>query len=310
MAEIAIKAKSVGQWQQDDIVDAFCECCIAINALQRICFAQTHQRVLSAAVEGIIPVDHVSQDYLEMTSQLRFERLSKTRGKVTRLSDGNEIEFDDGVKFAQHDGREVHMAMGPVIARKIKAAQYPIFGSPGNEIWYGGRMSHDDAVVSSVWDAVETKTPERRTDTQHTQWQFGSQDKRSNLVLLSVPFDYPEQAKLQESQFETDHNGDYKWTTTNEDEAVDIHWGQEAPDDERSWDQVTVAKRRNQINEPDSLLAAVGISRADVQNPNIEIDKRDVMIPLDDLTGFYDKVTEAPRERFEANRVSGPVGIH
>jgi hypothetical protein len=47
-----------------------------------------------------------------------------------------------------------------------------------------------------------------------------------------------------------------------------------------------------------------------VQNPNIEIDKRDVMIPLDDATGFYDKVTEAPRERFEANRVSGPVGIH
>ena len=303
MGEIAVKAKTVGKYEEDDIVDAFSEKRIMVNNLQLICFKQNTQRQLSNAVNGIIPLGDIAQTYLEKTSQFKFERIGDKKGKITRLSDGNEIEFDSGVKFTQHNGKEVHMDLETVIAKKKKAAQFPMFGEEGLGVWYGGSTTYEDAALNDIWTDVETKTPERKADNKNIRWPFGNMEMKNNACLITVPFSNSEIANLLEPLYEIDENGDFKWVSYNPDESESVFFGQDAPIDGKSWDRVVVKKRRNQLWDADELYASLGISRADIRNPNKVIDKRNEMVAINDADGFKNKSNGLKRKPFKENRV-------
>jgi hypothetical protein len=113
--------------------------------------------------DGLFDPGDVLEDWFEATSEFKFERLNKTEGRITRLSDMNEITFTTKQPFVQHDGKTVQMDMDSFLARRKRSLAgpggrgKPIFGTPGNEYWYGGRSSREHANLDVAWLAIENK---------------------------------------------------------------------------------------------------------------------------------------------------------
>jgi len=112
---------------------------------------------------GLYDAGDVLQDYLEATSKLRYERLNATQGRVTRLSDLNQITFTTNTTFVQHDGKAVQMDLDAYVKRRRATLAgpggrgRPLFGSPGTEVWYGGSKFQDHTVLDTVWASIESK---------------------------------------------------------------------------------------------------------------------------------------------------------
>ena len=112
---------------------------------------------------GLFDAGDVLEDWFEATAEFKFERLSASEGRITRLSDMNSIEFTSNQPFQQHDGRTVQMDLDLYLKRRKATLAgpggrgKPIFGTPGNEYWYGGKSSREHANLDVAWQAIENK---------------------------------------------------------------------------------------------------------------------------------------------------------
>ena len=112
---------------------------------------------------GLFDAGDVLEDWHEATSQYKFEKLSGSEGRITRLSDMNAIEFTSNQPFQQHDGKTVQMDMNLYLARRKATLAgpggrgKPIFGTPGNEYWYGGKSTREHSNLDVAWQAIENK---------------------------------------------------------------------------------------------------------------------------------------------------------
>lgn len=117
------------------------------------------------AANGLYPLGDAAEDYQSITKEFKFERLSQNEARVTRISDGDQITFQSNVPFIDHTGRSASMDIPLFVQRMVATAASPggrgkpVFGTPGNEVWYGGRTNTSSPRMDLVWAAIELKTP-------------------------------------------------------------------------------------------------------------------------------------------------------
>ena len=176
-----------------------CRCGVA----QGICFAKAvvagSRQVARLNSDGRYDDTDVAKDYMEATHQFRFERTGDLTGKIVRLSDLDEITFNSNETFVQHDGKAVQLDLKRTVARIIETLVSsggrgkPLFGTPGLEVWYGGRKDESHAKLDVVWAAIEAKTAFVEND-EVTGATFSSYRK---VLTISVDdFDDAESAVL------------------------------------------------------------------------------------------------------------------
>ena len=158
---------STGSYEDGDILSAVPWRKVRQERAEGLCFAKAiidGNRKVDRLVNGLYPAGDIAEDYLSTTSQFKYEKLNSTQNRVTRLSDNDEIIFENNVPFVQHDGKTVSMDMGLFLKRRkstlngIGGNGRLIFGTNGNEYYFGGRTDTSNANLDIVWTAIESKT--------------------------------------------------------------------------------------------------------------------------------------------------------
>jgi hypothetical protein len=163
-----ITPAQLGSYEDGDIMSAVPWRRVRQERAEGLCFAKTiidgKRRIARLNSNGNYDPGDILEDWFEATAEFKFEKISSTQGRITRLSDSNEIVFTNDEPFTQHNGKTVHLDIDRFINRRKKAlaadggAGRPIFGTPGSEYYYGGRTTASHDTLNSVWQAIETKT--------------------------------------------------------------------------------------------------------------------------------------------------------
>lgn len=103
------------------------------------------------------------------------------------------------------------MALDEFIRRRLKHTRHAIYGTPSNEIWYGGRTDYSQSAVDQVWDEIETHSPRQRTERVHTLWPFGRLDIRHMLAVRMEAMTDDQANRMVAPQYKMDDNGEFVW---------------------------------------------------------------------------------------------------
>ena len=182
MSELMLKVQNGTGYKDGDCLHGFTDCRIQCASAQNVLFKKdpTTNNNERADAEGLIPENDASQDFYEQTHQFKFQRTGKNTATVTRLSDNNTISFESNKPFVQHDGKTVQMDIQKWLRKKRDRHRdknhggFPMFGTVGHEIWYGGRTTIDEQRVSNVWTNIENKLQLDRND--YKKWPVGNLD--------------------------------------------------------------------------------------------------------------------------------------
>ena len=265
MAELALKIAAGSGYEDGDVLCAFNRRRIRCTHAQHLCFIKSGDRLSDMDADGIMPVDHVSQDWHEATHEYRFERLSQTEAQIVRLADNAVIRFESGKPFIGFDGTTQQMDIEAFVARKRKAQQFPVFGKLGQELWYGGRIDVSDKALDTVWTAIERKTGRREAESTFQFWPAGVQELKSHLFIPVDEFDDVEA------------------------EALVAPWI-----DEKDPENPVMIKKRIVRGNWRSVLSALGTSEADVLDRTKTVDRRRDVEPLKDAGLLHDKKNARP----------------
>lgn len=178
MAELILKIEPGAGYEDGDVLCAFNRRAIRCCHAQHICHVRQAQRNGS----GLILTTDVARDWYEATHQYRFNRASAT--EVMRT----EIATDASELFGptpNERGEAIDVRL--FIRRRKLKPDHHLFGEDGAEIWYGGNVDTSNARLDRVWTAIETKTPNRRTD--FPRWPMGRLDVRHHLPIRVDEFD-------------------------------------------------------------------------------------------------------------------------
>jgi len=233
MAELLLKVKSdvtpEPSYQDGDIVCAFNNRRVQITHAQHIC----HPWQATATGEGLLPMDTHIQKYFEITHQYKFVR---DGSQVTRITLATEEEED----VSNQMDAALYIARRKAFLAPNGTPQKPMFGTVGQEIWYGGR--NDYTKDTEVWNAIEQHTSEVRGD--YMDWPITSLEKKHFLVVPTVDFS----------------------------DALASQYVEPEVDDSDPENPVTVKKRKRKIDYTKALQIS-GATLAKVNDPNIEVDK-------------------------------------
>jgi hypothetical protein len=241
MAELALKIGAGANYIDGDILCAFNSRRIRCVHAQHIC----HVKNAGGGIGALRDNAHVARDWFEHMRQYRFERVSRTEIKRILLSSMKEVLIDGTPKLI--DGKMQHMDVSLYIVRRLAHKRHKIFGSPGAEVWYGGRTDVSDAKLTLVWNAIETKTAFREVD--FPLWPVGSQDLISHLFVTVDDF--------------------------NEAEADDLVSPELDLTDPK--DPIVVKKRRRYIDWKASIDSA---EHTKIEDKTVSVDLRGTMTPL------------------------------
>lgn len=170
MAELLIKVAAGANYEDGDVLCAF--------NLRRIRCTHAHH-ICHRKFADMRDPNSVARDFYEITHQYRFERVSRTEIKRVTLATMDEVVISNTPTLI--DGKMQHMDVEEYVRRRLRHPNHKVFGEPGKEFWYGGRQDYSSAKVDLVWDAIELKTPNVRTD--FVRWPAGSQELKSHLFL-------------------------------------------------------------------------------------------------------------------------------
>jgi hypothetical protein len=141
MAEVLIKIGNGANYADGDIIAAFNRRCIRSVYAQAIC------HVKHEGPTGRRSLTSLARDFREATHQYRFERIDADRVKRIEIATGLEEVF----------GRE-SIDVELFVRRRLRHSRHSIFGSPGSEIWYGGRQDYNHDSLDAVWSKIAEKT--------------------------------------------------------------------------------------------------------------------------------------------------------
>lgn len=140
------------------------------------------------------------------------------------------------------NGEAIHVP--EFVDRRKKHERHALFGVPGFELWYGGRTDHSPTAMSVAWNAIETKTPRRRSEPEFALWPLGRLDARHHLPIRTDDFDDAEAADLVESI-----------------------QGDEQDDGDGHVFVPVIHKRKSHLRwDTDAILAALGVTAAQVRD--------------------------------------------
>ena len=210
--------------------------------------------------------------FLEKTSTYKFERVNSNDVVRTNLITAEQTTLNTEPNV---DGEYINVFQ--FLSRRLKSARHKIFGSSGNEIWYG--KSRSDVDLDSIWNDIETHTGKLKDN--HNSWNFTDLEKRRFACINTSGRNY-----TGDSFTRVELSGDTVHTRAMP--AIQAP-PEEIPED---YDPVILAKRQWFVPYWD-LTAEFGSSVDDLRNPEIICDGRKQMDErehIDILT--YDKVSE------------------
>lgn len=134
-----------------------------------------HYKHVGFNSDGLRPVGSLPELYAENVWEYRFNRVSKTEVMRTELATSKQsmVEGIDAVAY---------------VRRATQASNHMIFGTTGNEYWFGGRKRPArTADLSIVWAGIEAKTPYREEN--FTRWPFSDYELKGWLAIAVDDFD-------------------------------------------------------------------------------------------------------------------------
>lgn len=120
--------------------------------------------------------DTIARRLREKIYQYEFKRVSTNFIKRTNLWTGESKIIG---KKVDEDGDAMDVPL--FISRRLKHDKHVIFGSPGKEVWYGGKRKIDSDNVDVLWDQIQEHTPYLRKD--HELWPVGNIDCKNHLNI-------------------------------------------------------------------------------------------------------------------------------
>lgn len=264
MAEIVLKvgdaiAGDNKTYQDGDVLCAFTDRHIKCVHAEHIC----HIKTVAFNSDGLNPAGTLPEKFRQRTSQYKFERVSKYEIRRTnQLTQESEILSN----IPNEKGEYIHVPL--YLARRKLHPGHVIFGTEGNEIWYGGRRDVSESIVDAVWNDIETCSEYRKTD--HVLWPLGVDDKRVHLgIKLTNNITEETQARI-----------------------VNIETNKPPGDYPKGEEQQIDRKRRANVQWRDLNLATV----EDIENPSKSIDVRENAQAIGNILLYKNRVTVWPTD--------------
>lgn len=186
MAELLLKVGTVGlepKYQDGDIVCAFND--VAIS--QRHLYIIGHPRLLPP---GHRSVDSSAFDFYSLC-RYKFERVSRT--EVLRTDTTGALPTETFSRTPNANGEQIDVV--EYIRRRLMHPNHLIFGTPGLEVWFGGKPDYAAARLDNVWTAVEAREGLLKAD--HDQFPITETEKRHFLPITIAAFDNAERSNYQ-----------------------------------------------------------------------------------------------------------------
>lgn len=203
MAEVIVNVDQNSTYEDGDILCAFNDRNVQCTHAQQIC----HYQHEGFTTDGLRP-EGKSLAFLDCVYQYRFERVNQDQVK--------RIETDHlGNVLAEETFGKADMDVQQFVSRRLKHAKHRIFGTPGAEIWHGGRSDFSDAAVAKTWDIIQNNSDHRNAagicthcGQDHTLWPMGRLDVRHFLCAQLDNFSEVEAAAMTSEYSATFQPGD------------------------------------------------------------------------------------------------------
>lgn len=129
------------------------------------------------------------------TYQYKWERVSETEIKRTNLVTLSEVVYGSTpVEDPDRPRHMIHCHVAQHFAFRKRTKKMPLFGSPREEVEYGGRINASHAKLDNVWAEIEARTAER--EAEHVDWPFTPRELSRFLAISVDDFDDAEAGEL------------------------------------------------------------------------------------------------------------------
>lgn len=173
-AEIAVKINP-GQSDDGDVLVAINDRRIHAVHAQHIC----HKDKVGFKPDGYREAGTLLDMMLSKTMQYKYERISTMEIRKTNLK-----TFEQNIISDKPNARGEYIDVPLYIQRRLKHPKHLIFGTEGNEYWYGGNTDHSEAAINAIWTEIEARTPKRKVD--HGKWPFTDTELKNFLIIPMV----------------------------------------------------------------------------------------------------------------------------
>lgn len=145
---LAVKIGNHGACKDGDILQGFTTVDAIRVELEHIC----HPRKAGGGVRAHRNSNSVAKDFEEMSYRYRFDRVSKHEVKRLEIDTGEEHIV--GALPVEIDGKQQHIMVDQFVKRRLEHHGHRMYGEPGSEFWFGGRMKRDYETILKIRDHV------------------------------------------------------------------------------------------------------------------------------------------------------------
>lgn len=191
-----VKIGDSASFAEGDILNAFSDNRIRCVHAEHIC-ARTPARKRRRDPESL------SLQFETSVFQYRFQRVGPKAIERVDLQTGEKVVIDDTPRMIEGTLQQIDVAA--YLVRRLSGDNHGIYGERGSEFWFGGPVDLSPANVNKVWDAIEARTPRRRTEAAVKLWPAGAQDLKSHL-LLTLDADITEELAAELESPEVDNS--------------------------------------------------------------------------------------------------------
>jgi hypothetical protein len=174
MAEVLIyvtdEVRPDDQFQDGDVVCAFNHRRIRTCHAQMLCKATRGE-----FTNGIYPSNTPHEQLAALTHEFKFEHVGNEI-KRTVISTGDFEMFQSNQPNASGEYINVDEFVSEIRKRNLS-----VFGSVGNERWYGGNTSDAQVTLDAVWAMIEAETPYREVN--YSRWPLSPEEKAQFLAV-------------------------------------------------------------------------------------------------------------------------------
>jgi len=274
MAELLLKVGDSGRFKDGDIILAHNDARILDVHAQHIC----DPRPVGFNRYGLRTKNGMVEKYLQETAVYRFERISRTEVARVNLLTGQGDIVDDNPNM---HGESIFVEA--FIARQTKFQNHMIFGSPGKEVWYGGRREINDGVIATVWNNIEENTKHRKAD--HRLWPMTEREKMVFLGVSVTDFDNARADELVAPKLKYGFNPHINIAELKKMKKKDAQ--NFLKEHQKTVEENTLHRRKQFVNYRE--IVSTGTVK-DIVNPEKAVDIRDIASPYD--TGAIVKAKE------------------
>jgi len=176
--KVTLTASDHIHYQDGDVIEAFSDVRIAFGHAEMIC----HPDQFGFNSAGLRDRGTLLEMFTAKTSQYKFTRVSSANVERLELASG---EMDVISDRPNARGKCIHAQQ--FISRRLQSDRHKIFGTElGSEVWYGGNVERDSAVIDTVWAEIESNSDNVKAE--HDRWPVTDREKRNCLAVNCVGF--------------------------------------------------------------------------------------------------------------------------